>query len=296
MRARCTIARTEWMAAWSRRWPLLQCCWRALPIPAHGPLGPGDARLRTDVELLRAHGYILGPVNAWPLPWAQINRGLERAQGAGPLPPHIAAAVQRITALSEYNGKKSRYMVRAAATNDASLVRGFERVARNPGEVTVSASHDLGALHITWGGTWQSDGTDRQRATQFRNGFSPDPSFAVLKLGSNWVLYGGWIDTWWGAGHDGSMIFSTSARPIPKVGFRRLEPFTIDAPVLRWLGPVSSTCSPGWRTKSGTSTTLPLSGCAFVPAHALFRDRPEPRAACCAAAAGRATGRRSARR
>jgi len=200
---------------------------------------PGDARLRTDVELLRAHGYILGPVNAWPLPWAQINRGLERAQGAGPLPPHISAAVQRIAALSEYNGKRSRYMVRAAATNDASLVRGFDRVARNPGEVTASASHDLGPLHVTWGGTWQSDGTDRQRATQFKNGFSPDPSFAALKLGSNWVLYGGWIDTWWGAGHDGSMIFSTSARPIPKVGFRRLEPFTIDAPVLRWLGPVS---------------------------------------------------------
>ena len=202
-------------------------------------VGPGDARLRTDIELLRAYGFIQGPVDAWPLPWAQINRGLERAQAGPTLPPHLMAAVRRVSALSDYNRKTSRYMVRAAATNDANLVRGFDRVARNPGEATVAASHDLGPLHVTWGGTWQSDGTDRQRATQFRNGFSPDPSFAALKLGNNWALYGGWIDTYWGAGQDGSMLFSTSARPIPKVGFRRLEPFSIDAPVLRWLGPVS---------------------------------------------------------
>lgn len=200
---------------------------------------PGDARLRTDVELLRTYGYILGPVDAWPLPWAQINRGLERAQAGGAMPPHIAAAVRRVQTLSEYERKKSRYMVRASATNEANLVRGFDRVARNPGEATVAASHDLGPLSVTWGGTWQSDGTDGQRATQFKNGFSPDPSFVALKIGSNWALYGGWVETFWGPGHDGAMIFSTSARPFPKVGFRRLEPFTIDAPVLRWLGPTT---------------------------------------------------------
>jgi hypothetical protein len=200
---------------------------------------PGDARLRTDVELLRTHGYILGPVDAWPLPWSQINRGLERAQGGGPLPPHLALAVKRVAALSEYEARKTRYMVRASATNDANLVRGFDRVARNPGEASIAASHDLGPLHVTLGGTWQSDGTDRQRATQFKNGFSPDPSFVALRVGSNWALYGGWVETFWGPGHDGSMIFSTSARPFPKVGFRRLEPFTIDAPVLRWLGPTT---------------------------------------------------------
>lgn len=211
----------------------------AMPLRAGPWVGPGDARLRTDIELLRAHGFILGPVDAWPLPWAQIDRGLDRARASGALPPHLAAAVHRVEALSAYNQKKSRYMVRAAGTNEPALVRGFERVARNPGEVTVAASHDRGPLHITWGGTWQSDGTDLQRATQFKNGFSPDPTFAALRLGSNWALYGGWIDNWWGPGQDGAMLFSTSARPMPKVGLRRLEPFSIDAPVLRWLGPVT---------------------------------------------------------
>ncbi len=210
----------------------------AAPVQAAPWAAAGDARLRTDVELLRAHGFILGPVNAWPLPWAQIDRGLARAEAAGPQPPHITAAIRRVAALSAHHSGRSTYMARLSATSDATLVRGFERVARNQGEASVSAAHDLGALFISWGATWQSDGTTRQRATRDGNGVSPDPSHAALKLG-NWALYGGWVETYWGPGHDGSMIFSSSARPFPKVGFRRLEPFTIDAPVLRWLGPVS---------------------------------------------------------
>jgi hypothetical protein len=129
--------------------------------------------------------------------------------------------------------------VRAGLTNEASLERGFERRTRNPGELTVASHRDFGRLHITAGGTWQSQGTERQRATREGNGFSLDPTFAALKLGSNWALYGGWVDHWWGPGQDGAMIFSTSARAFPKFGIRRLEPHGIDFPGLRWLGPVS---------------------------------------------------------
>lgn len=220
---------------------LLLCLGLLLSVPALASpwVGPGDARLRTDVELLRAHGYIVGPIDAWPLPWAQINRGLDAAEADGALPPHLRAAVDRVAALSAHYGQRSTYEARLSATNDAALVRTFDRVARNPGEVSVSAAHDLGALHVQWGGTWQSDGTDRQVATQERNGFSPDPSHAVLTVGGNWAIYGGWFDNWWGAGQDGAMLFSTSARPMPRVGFRRLEPFNIDFPILRWMGPTT---------------------------------------------------------
>ncbi|MFS2022030.1 capsule assembly Wzi family protein, partial [Massilia sp. CT11-108] len=51
-------------------------------------------------------------------------------------------------------------------------------------------------------------------------------------------LYGGYAETWWGPGEDGTLLFSTSARPFPKVGFKRLSPEPIDLPVLRWLGPI----------------------------------------------------------
>jgi hypothetical protein len=227
------------MEGWMRHLWLWLALLLAGPAAAAPLAAPGDARLRTDVELLRAHGYILGPVDAWPLPWAQIDRGIERARADGALPPHLMAAVSRVAALSDHYAKRTTYAVRASVTNDAALVRTFDRVARNPGDLSVSAAHELGALHVQWGGTWQSDGTDRQEATQEKNGFSPDPSQVVLTLGGNWAVYGGWMDTWWGAGQDGAMLFSTSARPMPRIGFRRLEPFSIDFPLLRWMGPTT---------------------------------------------------------
>ena len=199
---------------------------------------PGDARLRADVELLKSFGHIDGPMNAWPLPWAQIDDGIAHARNAGAQPPALEAALKRLEALSDRNSQRSRYEVKLAATTEAALVRGFAETARNPGDATVTASHDLGALSITWGGSWVSGGKDDQPATRSNNSFSYAPSHAALKLG-DWALYGGWVDSYWGPGHDGSLLFSTSARAFPKVGIRMMRPKDIDLPVLRWLGPVS---------------------------------------------------------
>lgn len=211
----------------------------AAPVAADPWVGPGDARLRTDIELLRAHGYVMGPIDAWPLPWAQINRGLERAREDTALPPHLLAVVHRVEALAALAGQSSHFEVRASATNEAALVRTFDRVARNRGDASVLASHNLGPLHVSWGGSWQSDGNPDYPATRHGNGFAFDGSHLALEVVDNWVVYGGWVDHWWGAGQDGALLFSTSARPMPQVGFRRLEPFSIDVPVLRWLGPIT---------------------------------------------------------
>lgn len=200
---------------------------------------PGDARLRSDIELLAAHGYVLGPIDAWPLPWAQIERGLARAREDRALAPVLQAAVGRVSRQAELAQNSSTFEVRLSATNDAALVRTFDRVSRNRAEASVLASHDLGRLHVSWGGSWQSDGSSREPATRHGNGFAPDGSQISLRVFDNWMLYGGWVDSWWGAGVDGALLFSTSARPFPRVGFRRLEPFNINAPVLRWLGPIT---------------------------------------------------------
>src|SRR3546814_20348711 len=41
----------------------------------------------------------------------------------------------------------------------------------------------------------------------------------------------------WSSDVCSSDLFSTSARPFPKIGFKRLAAHPIDFPVLRWLGP-----------------------------------------------------------
>lgn len=217
----------------------------ALGLPNNSAVaGPwveaGDARLRQDVELLKSFGFIPGPVDAWPLPWGQIDAGIDAARASRNLSPALMMAVSRLTALSDYNQKSSRYMAKASFTNEPALVRGFGETARNAADLTLTASHDVSdVLTISWGGSFLSNGTDRQPATRQGNGFSPAPSHAVLRLG-NWALYGGYPETYWGSGIDGGLLFSTSARSFPRVGIRRLQPYSIDLPVLRWLGPVTA--------------------------------------------------------
>lgn len=223
--------------------------WRLLLLPilflagaplAAGPWAdPGDARMRTDVELLKSFGYIHGPINAWPLSWAQIDAGLQEARVATGLSPALMAAIDRLETLSAYNRQDSRYLAKAQFTTEAALTRGFADTARNPADLTLTASHDIGErISIAWGGSYVSGGTDRQRATQHGNGFSFAPSQIAIGVG-NFAFYGGWVDTQWGPGYDGSLLFSTSARTFPRVGVRTVQASPIDLPLLRYLGPVT---------------------------------------------------------
>ncbi|WP_419814793.1 capsule assembly Wzi family protein [Glacieibacterium sp.] len=188
----------------------------------------GDRQLRQDVEMLKAAGVIRGPINSWPLPWAQIDNGIA-AFGDRPLPPHLAAALRRVEALSDLAQQRTVYEIRANATNDTQLVRDFGGGAREKADVSVRASHDLGSVYVSYG-------------IGYRNGergkdFNFEPSYIAVKLG-NWALYGGYVEQWYGPGHDGALLFSNSARPFPKIGFKRLSPGPINLPVLRWLGPI----------------------------------------------------------
>lgn len=188
----------------------------------------GDRQFRQDIEMLKGAGVIRGPINTWPLPWAQIDNGLE-AWGDKALPPHLEQAVKRVEALSDIAQQRTVYEVRLSGTNDTQLVRDFGGGAREKGDVSVSAAHEFGALYVKYGAGY--------RTSQRGRDVHAEPSYAALQIG-NWALYGGYVEEWWGPGHDGALLFSNSARPFPKVGIKRLSPDPINLPVLRWLGPI----------------------------------------------------------
>jgi hypothetical protein len=201
----------------------------ASTVPAAaGPwLDAGDRQVRADVELLKAAGVMRGPVNAWPLPWAQISDALERSRGSS-LPPHVVAAAERLRRLSDRDEQKSRYEVEARVTNRPSVVRDFGDSAREDGDLGVRAEHDLGRLYLSYGIGYR----DKQQGRDVHF----ETAHAAYALG-NWALYGGYVEHWWGPGHDSALLFSTNARAMPRVGIKRLMPYPIDFPVLRWLGP-----------------------------------------------------------
>ncbi|MFN3591208.1 MAG: capsule assembly Wzi family protein, partial [Thermaurantiacus sp.] len=208
------------------------------PVPGvAGPFAPpGDGRLRSDIETMRAAGLITGPIDTWPLAWRQINRALERAD-LQPLRPEVAAAVRRVRALSERNRRPHRVELKAALTDQPALVRDFAAGARSEGDLSFRGEGDIGPFTLTLGASWNSMGSPAQPATVEGTGLTARPSQAALVLG-NVGLYGGYTDVWWGPSREAGLLFSTSARAFPKLGAKLLEPKPIDLPVLRWLGPL----------------------------------------------------------
>jgi hypothetical protein len=189
----------------------------------------GDVQLRQDVELLVANGVLRGPVNDWPLPWAQF-KDVENIATAGALPPAVVAAAKRVTAAMSMSDQDHSVDTRVMVTNHAALIRDFGTTARSKADVSAKVNQQIGDLFISLGVGY--------RYHQGGRDYHLEPSYAALKLG-NVALYGGYMDIWWGPGQDGALMFSTNARPLPRAGLKLLEPRAINLPILRWLGPAS---------------------------------------------------------
>ena len=188
----------------------------------------GNRQLRMDIEILKSAGIIRGPVNSWPLPWAQIDNGINSI-GTEPLPPHVAAALQRVRALSERARATTSMEVTVAATNNVQLVRDFGGGAREKLDAGFHGEIDTGAFFVSYGAGY--------RPGQVGKDYHFEPGYVAVKAG-NWAAYAGFGELWFGPGNDGTLLFSNSARPFPKIGLRRLSPDPLNVPILKWLGPV----------------------------------------------------------
>lgn len=221
----------------------------------------GDRQFRQDIEMLKAARIIRGPINAWPLPWAQIDNGIAFNEGVV-LPPHLAAALARVKAHSDMAQRRTVYEFKAAGTTDPQLVRDFGGGARENADVSVRATHDVGPLYVSYGVGYRNG----QRGKDFHL----DPTYAAVQIG-NWALYGGYVEEWFGSGHDGALLFSNSARPFPKVGIKRLSPDPIPLPVLKWLGPIRLDVFAGVLTEKRDFDNTGIIGIrvAFEPVHGL---------------------------
>lgn len=191
----------------------------------------GDKQLRQDVDLLKAAGLIKGPVDSWPLPWEQIEPALDDARDGRKLDPYLEAAVARLEKLDDFARKRFTVEVNAMATNGVATARDFGNEARGKADVSGAVSLNTDIVSITLGAGYRDGGK------QVGSKFNFEPVEASVRIG-NWAVYGGYTQQWFGPGHDGALLFSNAARPFPKVGIKRLMPYPIDFPVLRWLGPI----------------------------------------------------------
>ncbi len=191
---------------------------------------PGDAQLRSDIEILAAAGAIDGITTQWPLPWASIvtrlrDRGIDYS-------PVVRAATERVLARAErelhFDAVSASVVV--DATNAPSVVRGFDALGRQTvqGDASVEYMEATTALRLSIGSQTPGRG-DRQSLVL-------DDSYVAQKIGGA-VLYAGYLPHWWGPGWISALSLSTNARPMPQIGIARDETIAFENPLLSWLGP-----------------------------------------------------------
>jgi hypothetical protein len=193
---------------------------------------PGDAQIRSDIEVLAAFGLIDDVTMQWPLPWGGVLARLEQVDGLDNQPEYVRAAAERIEteARRQVATQRMNYALTGDFTNMPAVVRGFDALGRQDAQGQVSAEYmgSSTAIRIQIGAQ-TTNHIDHQT-------FLPDGSYIAQRFG-NVAFFIGYQDHWWGPGWDTALSLSTNARPMPQIGYRRLSTKPFTWPILRWFGP-----------------------------------------------------------
>ncbi len=223
---------------------------------------PGDAQLRSDIEILANVGLIDGITTQWPLPWPGLLKRLAASGALDSQPAYVAAAGNRVlregTAEISDGGLRTQFYF--DATNDPSFVRGFDDTGRESVQSQYSAELMLPSTALRLNIGVQSSSTFKPvppsaniaptfnpNTGYFTSGYSfsdiPDHqtllfdgSYLAQRLGDS-VVYAGYLSHWWGPGWISSLMMSSNARPFPQIGVSRVSTEAFSWPILRWLGP-----------------------------------------------------------
>ncbi len=199
--------------------------------PADPWLAPGDVGLRHDLELLADAGIVKGPITQWPIPWPDIARDVIAFERVTTLSAGEQAALTRLLRAArnamrtgDVNGH-----ARIAGTTEPDELRSFGSTPREEGEAAAGIDWTGERFAFRLQGTAVADADDGKT-------WRPDGSYVGVSLW-NLMFSAGYMDRWWGPGWDGSLILSTSARPIPALTIERNRSDAFTWPVFKWIGP-----------------------------------------------------------
>ena len=191
----------------------------------------GDNQLRSDIELLAAAGVIDSITTHWPLPWRSITTALGHAR-LDSQPAAVRAAAARVLAHARTATAPGLHASAFAdATNLPSVIYGFDGRGRGEGEAQFAVEGTRGVFsgRVALGAITQNFHGNSIKLMPDGTYFSADVAGALV--------YGGYLDHWWGPGQISALTLSNNARPMPQVGIERSSTQASSWPILNWLGP-----------------------------------------------------------
>ena len=197
-----------------------------LPVFAQG-IVLNNEDIRTDLNWLNQQGVIQISTSTWPMSGDEIQRALSQAKVAHNSQQKVINSIQN--ALTTDNQTAKLDLV--AETDQKYVPQAF-------GDST--KAQYVGSLEFNTGGeNWDARvRVNAEKDPLIDNGHdvNVEGSYIAGKLWNQWLI-AGQIPTYWGPGHDGSLIRGDASRPVYGFTAQRAEQKAFESKWLSWVGP-----------------------------------------------------------
>lgn len=188
-----------------------------------------DMSLKSELDWLKAQGVIQISTSTWPLTANEINRALSNANISTAEHKQIVQSI-RYTLNKEPKSLVNTQLSAYAQTDRKQLPQSFadEKTANFQATVQASLSKE------DWEVNLRANLKDKDIIDN--KDLSFEGSYLAGKYANQWLI-AGQIPTWWGPGHDGSLIRGDASKPVIGVTLQRDTQEAPSYPYLDWIGP-----------------------------------------------------------
>lgn len=198
----------------------------SFPVFAQG-IVLNDENLRTDLNWLNQQGVIQISTSTWPMSGDEIQRALSQAKISNNTQQKVVNSV--VNALQADNATMKVGL--HAGTDLKTVPQAFGDNQKSQYQAAV----EFNAGGENWDAKLRVNG---EKDPLIDNGHDAnvEGSYIAGKLWNQWVI-AGQIPTYWGPGHDGSLIRGDASRPVYGVTAQRAVQNAFETKWLSWIGP-----------------------------------------------------------
>lgn len=186
-----------------------------------------DQNLRTDLNWLNQQGVIQVSTSTWPMSGDEIQRALSHAQVSNNNQQRVINSVMAHLNTNNQLLKASLF----AETDQKNIPQAFG----DQQKAQYQAGVELNTGNQNWDARLR---INAEKDPQIDNDqdVNVEGSYLAGKLWNQWLI-AGQIPTYWGPGHDGSLIRGDASRPVYGVTMQRAEQHAFANKWLSWIGP-----------------------------------------------------------
>ena len=198
----------------------------SLPVLAQG-IVLNNQDIRTDLNWLNQQGVIQISTSTWPMSGDEIQRALSQAKISNNTQQKVIDSIQNALKADNQTAKLGLF----AETDQKNIPQAFGDREK---------AQYVGSLEFNGGGeNWDVKlrvNGEKDPQIDNRRDVNVEGSYIAGKLWNQWVI-AGQIPTYWGPGHDGSLIRGDASRPVYGFTAQRAEQKAFESKWLSWIGP-----------------------------------------------------------